>query len=282
MIPLLYDQWHRRTVFGHMGAGLRPLIIFADRGKFSNEETLLRLGLTTSSLPICYLSDAIDDSAVREILRLIEDQSPLPEVVFLEGADELVSKASESSYVARFINGIRKISEYYHIAFILSVGAPKSRPNEQHALVRDRVFGSEKWARKTDMIMSLAAVGDGTGKDVQFIAQHRNAPAEKFDLEFANGKLIEKAPQAAEDVDGLEAWMCGQDWFTRPDAYKAMSGYSSMSESTVKRKIIQMLQEKKLEWRPSKDRKIQELRLKRTPQSAEQLEMEAAMEGTFE
>jgi len=280
MLPLLHDQWRGKTVFGHIGASLQPLIIFADRGEFSNEETLLRLGLTTSSLPIRYLSDAIDDSAIDEILRLIEEQSPFPEVVFVEGADELVSKASDSAIVSRFMNGIRKISVHYHIAFVLSVGAPKSKPKDQHALVRDRVFGSEKWARKSDMIMSLAAAGDGTGKNVQLVVQHRNAAPEKFDLEFADGKLIQKE-LLADDLDALEAWMCGQDWFTRNDAVAALKEYAGMSKPSVNRRIYQMLKTKKLETRPSQDRKVEELRLKREPQSAEQREMDAAMESIF-
>jgi hypothetical protein len=280
MIPLLHDQWCGKTVFGHAGAGLQPLVIFADRGELSNEETLLRLGLTTSSLPIRYLSDAIDDRAVDEILSLIEDQSPVPEVVFVEGADELVSKASDSAIVSRFMNGIKAISGHYHIAFVLSVGAPKSRPKDQHALVRDRVFGSEKWARKSDMIMSLTAQGDGTGKDVQLVVQHRNAAVEKFDMEFANGKLVEKEPMA-EDIDALEAWMCGQDWFTRSEAVAALKEYAGMSKASVNKRIFQMIKAKRLETRPSKDKKVEELRLKRGAQSPEQREMELAIEGTF-
>jgi hypothetical protein len=280
MVPVLLGQWEKKNFFGHVGAGLRPLILFADRGKFSNEETLLRLGLTDSSLPIEHLGDGLDDSAIAEILRLIEAQNPLPEVVFIEGADTVVSKAGDGAVVSRFIRGIERIAEHYHISFILSVGAPKAKPKDQHTLVRDRVFGSEKWARKSDMILSLSAPGDGTSQHRHLIVQYRNAPDEKFELEFAEGRLVEREPPM-KGMDALEAWMCGQDWFTRKHAMAAMEDYASMSKATVNRRIAQMFQEGKLETRPSKDRKVEELRLKRDPQTTEQCEMNVVMEGTF-
>ena len=253
MAPLLLEQWQGKTIFGHVGARLRPLVIFADRGELSNEETLRRLGLSNSSLPICHLSDAVDDLAIHEILKMIEGQSPLPEVVYIEGADELVSKPLEGAIVSRFMNGLKKISGHYHISFILSVGAPKSKPKDQHALIRDRVFGSEKWVRKSDMILSMMAVGDGTGKESTLIVQYRNAPAEKFELVFKNGRLVEKefSSESSLKPEPLEMWAAkrvadGQAWFTRPEAVAGLEEYAGLSRATVHRKIFDLIVAKKL------------------------------------
>lgn len=265
MVVLLLDQWEGKTLFGHVGARLRPLVLFADRGKLSNEETLLRLGLTNSSLPIDYLGDGLDDQAVAEILSRIEKQNPLPEVVFVEGADTLVSKPGDGAVVSRFMRGIEKIAEHYHISFILSVGAPKSKPKDQHTLVRDRVFGSEKWVRKADMVLSMSAVGDGTSKQRQLVVQYRNAPDEKFNLEFVNGRLVESAPPI-EPLDALELWILKKDWFTRAEAAAAMKEYAGMSKANVNRRLYQMIREGKLETRESKDKKAEELRIKRDPE----------------
>jgi hypothetical protein len=283
MVPLLLGQWEGKTFFGHAGAGLRPLVLFADRGKLSNEETLLRLGLTDSSLPIAHLGEGLDDGAVSEILNRIEERNPLPEVVFIEGADTLVTKPADGAVVSRFMKGIDKIAEHYHISFILSVGAPKSKPKDQHTLVRDRVFGSEKWVRKADMVLSLSAAGDGTLKQRHLVVQYRNAPDEKFDLEFVNGKLAESAP-SLENLDALELWVLNRDWFIRNDAVIAMKEYAGMSKSNVNKRIYQMLRAGKLETRQSKDKKSEELRVKRGPElnTPEAVEMRKAMEDAFD
>jgi hypothetical protein len=282
MVPLLLGQWEEKTFFGHAGAGLRPLVLFADRGKLSNEETLLRLGLTDSSLPIDHLGEGLDDGALTEILNRIEARNPLPEVVFIEGADTLVTKPADGAVVSRFMKGIEKIAEHYHISFILSVGAPKSKPKDQHTLVRDRVFGSEKWVRKADMVLSLSAAGDGTLKQRHLVVQYRNAADEKFDLEFVNGKLVESAP-SREKLDALELWMLDRDWFVRRDAVSAMKDYSGMSRANVNKRIREMFLAGKLETRPSNDKKVEELRIKRGPESntPEAGEMQRDMAAAF-
>ena len=284
MVPLLRDQWEGKTIFGHVGARLRPLVIFADRGELSNEETLLRLGLTNTSLPICHLSDAVDDIALSEILQMIERQPVLPEVVFVEGADELVSKASESAVVSRFLNGVKKIAGHYHISFIMSLGAPKAKPKDQHGLIRDRVFGSEKWARKSDMILSLMAEGDGTSKDSKLIVQYRNAAAEKFDLTFENGILVERLPRAG-NIDPFEVWLANRDGkcFTRPEAAEAMkTSQSGQSPATVYRKIHKMLADGRLKNKPNKKTGIDELWWIQSKQSIEDIALREALTGVFD
>lgn len=278
MVPILLGQWEGKSFFGHAGAGLRPLVLFADRGKLSNQETLLRLGLKDTSLPIDHLGEGLDEHALIEIRNAIESQNPLPQVVFVEGADTLVTKAADGAVVSRFMKGIETIAEYYHISFILSVGAPKSRPKDQHTLVRDRVFGSEKWVRKADMVLSLSAAGDGTLKQRHLVAQYRNAPDEKFDLEFVGGKLVESAPPI-EDLDALELWILERDWFTRGEAVAAMEEYAGMSKSNVNKRIYQMLRAGKLATRPSKDKKVEELRIKRGPETEETRKYAGAFDG---
>ena len=100
---LLHQQWLGSRVLGHAGAGLRPLIIFADRGELSNAETFDRLGLLDAQLPIAHLSVCWDATAAQRIQELVEEQTPLPEVVFVEGADALVSDAAKTQVAAPFL-----------------------------------------------------------------------------------------------------------------------------------------------------------------------------------
>ncbi len=252
---LLNQQWHRKQYLGHLGAGLRPLIIFADRGELSNAETFDRLGLTDAGLPIAHLPVSWDETAAAKILELVERESPLPEVVFLEGADALVSDAAKTQIVAPFLSRLQAIAAHYHIAFVLSVGAPKAKPKEQHILKRDRIFGSQIWPRMSDTIATLEAVGDGTNDQRDLTIQHRNAGSEKFELEFSNGRLVDRLPAPIE-FDPVEAWLLGQpqdQWISRKEIVAAMKeGGSGLSPQSVYRHLDKLQKEERIEqqWAP--------------------------------
>jgi hypothetical protein len=258
---MLDQQRNHHSVLGHIGAGLRPLVIFADRGELSNAETLDRLGLD-GRLPIAHLSVCWDDAAVQGILKLIEKQNHLPEVVFVEGADTLVSDAAKTQAVAPFLGDLQKIAAHYHIALVLSVGAPKSKPREQHTLRRDRILGSQIWPRMADTILTLEAVGDGTGARRNLAVQHRNAPSENFDLEFQGGRLVQRFETA--NMDALDMWIWERDpesWFTRDEAVDAMkNGETGLKKTAVYDRLKKMLDCSALEKHWNKDKKKEQLR----------------------
>jgi hypothetical protein len=262
MCDVLHRQWLQSCVLGHVGAGLRPLIIFADRGELSNAETFDRLGLANAKLPIAHLSVCWDAAAAQSILELVEKQTPLPEVVFVEVEDTLIRYYAKTEVLALFLSAVQKIAVQYHIAFVLSVGAPKSKPREQHTLKRDRIFGSQIWPRMADTIVTLEAVGDGTGGRRDLAVQHRNAPSESFELEFQNGRLVERS--ASVDIDALDIWISEREpdfWFTRGDAIDAMNkGQVGMKKTKVCDRIKDMLDRGALQKRWNKERKIEELR----------------------
>jgi len=196
-------------------------------------------------------------------------------MVFVEGADTLVSDAAKTQVVAPFLSALQKIAEHYHIAFVLSVGAPKSKPREQHTLKRDRIFGSQIWPRMADTIVTLEAVGDGTSGHRDLTVQHRNAAPELFELEFQNGRLVEHHSIA--DIDALDIWISERDpdsWFTRGEAIAAMKkGETGVQKTKVYERIKDMLARGSLEKRWNKEQKIEELRIKpvtKHPPEAEQ------------
>lgn len=192
IVDALMKASRGEMVLGHKGTGLRPLILFADRGRLSNLETLDRMGLSEDETPIEHLSIVLDGAAVEAILTLIEATPRMPQVVFVEGGDFLVGDPNKSQIVAPFIDACRKIAEHYHIALILSVGSSKSKPQDAYKLKRDHVTGTQAWSRTSDDILILAQPGDGTESDRDLDFMHRNAPAEKFSLIFKNGLLTVK------------------------------------------------------------------------------------------
>jgi hypothetical protein len=77
--------------------------------------------------------------------------------------------------------------------------------------------------------------------------------------------------------------MLDRDWFVRRDAVSAMKDYSGMSRANVNKRIREMFLAGKLETRPSNDKKVEELRIKRGPESntPEAGEMQRDMAAAF-
>jgi len=210
---VLVRQEQGEIVFGHEGLKRRPLVLFADRGGLSNTETLLRLRIDPNDLQMDYISaEATGLDAVQEIIAFIEGYD-LPDVVFIEAADALVEDGNKPQYVLPFMKGLQRVAEHYHCAIILSVGAPKARNGDKHAAQRDRIIGSEKWARCAEDVITLEFVSDGNGTESTrtLTVQHRNAPAEIFALVYAeDGSELVEAPSPAmeaSDQNSREEWM---------------------------------------------------------------------------
>lgn len=262
MCVLLEKQWKREIYFGHVGAGLLPLILFADRGSLSNRATLRRLGMERTEMPLDHLPVAWGLEAAKKILDRIERQDVLPETVFIEGADVLVEDPNKSQVVAPFLAALQRIAAHYHLAIVLSVGAPKGKPKEKHTLQRDRIFGSQVWPRMAETVITMEPVGDGTGSRRTLSAQHRNAASEKFELEFISGRLMEVAPDAVEECDALLAWIRGLEGkrFTRDEAVAAMkTGETDMKRTAVYDRIKTLLSNGRLRKGWNNTRRVQEL-----------------------
>jgi Domain of unknown function (DUF3854) len=235
LVDLLNCQRTGEMYLGHLGAGLRFMILFVDRGDLSNQETLDRMGLVDAKLNINYLPVTTSGwESVTEILGKIEAEETLPEAVFIEGADMLVEDANKAQFVTPFMHALQKIAAHYHIALILSVGSGKSRPKEEYSNRRDRAIGSEKWPRMSDTVLALAKPPGGSDTDSRRVLDvlHRNAQAEKFDLRFSGGLLVPYTPEV-EDMSAFCYWASARDWFTVPEAVAALKG--EMSQATVYR-----------------------------------------------
>ncbi len=214
-LDLLRMQARRAPYLGHPGAGLEFLVLFADRGAVSNRETLERMKIDPATLPLDHLPPTTDGAAALQAVREAVERCPeCPAVVFVEGADLLVEDPCKTQVVTPFVVGLRQLAEHYSLAIILSVGAPKSRPQEQYQLKRDQVFGSQAWSRLCNTVLVLTTTGDGTVATRDLAVLHRNAAAEIFHLTFTDGLLVEAAPSTVTEPDML-TWFREVEVFTK-------------------------------------------------------------------
>jgi hypothetical protein len=191
IVDLLESQRKKENFLGHATFGLPYLVLMADRGKNAHLRTMQRMRLDPESIPIKFLPSGIDGAAVQNILSKIEECSPLPAGVFIEGADMLVKDASKPEFVTPFMDAIRKIAEHYHIAIVGSVGAPKQKVGEGYTAQRDKVIGTQVWGRKCETVVTLDYLeGDDTNKRRILSVLPRNGATEKYKMVFDNGRLV--------------------------------------------------------------------------------------------
>jgi hypothetical protein len=158
-----------------------------------------RLGFKEAQVPIRVMKAVLDSEASQEIINQLEaDPSNIPQILFIEGIDMLVSDPNSLPPVSAFMHEMQQIATHFHIAIIGSCGAPKTKAKENYAAKRDTVFGSAVWARKSETIVTIQyPEGDDTADGRVISTLPRNNKAETLSAVFELGRLVE-APQPQE------------------------------------------------------------------------------------
>jgi len=116
----------------------------------------------------------------------------MPKVLLLEGVDLMVSEVSDIKSVTIFMNRLNQVAQHFHIAIIGTLGSPKVKFGQGYIAKRDNLLGSSGWGRECEAIVNLQFPqhDDTEGRRLMFVLL-RNAPAEKFTLEFQDGQLVQ-------------------------------------------------------------------------------------------
>jgi hypothetical protein len=232
MFDLLRKQQVREPYLDHATYGLPFLVLMADRGEDENNRTLRRLKIDKETFPLKPIEASSVETVLQEIKEAVESCNITPACVFFEGADMILEDAAKMGLVAPFCRQLRKVAVHYHLAIVLSVGAPKTKSKDQYIARRDTLFGSGAWGRSTETVMTVTFPnGDDTSNRRELCVQLRNAPPEKFLLEIQEGNLVRinesDIPATPQD---LNTWVFSQSgWFTAQDAARACS----LHEKTV-------------------------------------------------
>jgi hypothetical protein len=198
IFDMLHEQKQGYPVLEHKTFSRVFQVLAYDRGRNAFTRTMRRLNLLASDIPTTALPLAFGTDAVQAIINEIEKMNPLPSIVFIEGLDMLIDDANKKSTVSPFMRQLQETAAHFHIALICSVGAPKAKRGEDYAAKRDKISGSEAWGRncETVCVLEFAEEDDGTTPQRCLTILPRNAPAEKFTLEFQGGRLVPVQPTA--------------------------------------------------------------------------------------
>lgn len=200
MLDICIVQLHGGKLFEHETHQLRYVILTFDRGQESNTRTLWRMGYTQEAIPMKFLHPVYDSAAAQEIITKIEEMDPLPQLVFIEGIDMLVSDPMKPQIVTPFMHEMQQIATHFHIALIGSAGAPKTKPGEGYAAKRDTVFGSGMWTRLCETVVTLQfPEGDDTKNRRALTVMMRNSEPEAMTVEFQGGRLVRVSDDKPEE-----------------------------------------------------------------------------------
>ncbi len=213
MLQLLLAQALKVSFHGHDTYGRSYLMVGADRGEDAHRRTMDRMNLSIASIPFKPLPLAWDLTAAQAIVDQIEATDQLPEVVFVEGVDMLVTDVNNIKAVAYFVHALQKIAHHYRIAIIGSLGSPKVKEGHGYTATRDNLLGSGGWGRtvETVALLQFPKNDDTSGRRLLTVVL-RNAPAEKFPLKFVDG-LLEIDPDSQEENDGAGQASKDAEWY---------------------------------------------------------------------
>ena len=213
MLQLLLAQALHVPFFGHDTYGRPYLMLGADRGEDAHKRTMDRMNLSLASIPFKPLSLAWDLGAAQAIVDQIEATDPLPEIVFIEGCDMLVTEVNNIKAVAYFVHALQKIAQHYRVAIIGSLGSPKIREGHGYTATRDNLLGSGGWGRTVETVALLQfPKNDDTSGRRHLTVVLRNGPAEKFPLKFVDG-LLEIDPDSHEEDAGAGQASKDAEWY---------------------------------------------------------------------
>jgi hypothetical protein len=213
MLQLLLAQALKVPFHGHDTYGRPYLMLGADRGEDAHKRTMDRMNLSLASVPFKPLPLAWDLAAAQAIADQIEATVPLPEIVFVEGCDMLVTEVNNIKAVAYFVHALQQIAQHYRVALIGSLGSPKVKEGHGYTATRDNLLGSGGWGRTVETVALLQfPKNDDTSGRRQLTVVLRNAPAEKFPLKFVNG-LLEFDQDSHEEDDGAGQESKDIEWY---------------------------------------------------------------------
>ena len=275
IFEMLHKQKQGWDIHGHKTRKYNFHVLAYDRGKNAFTRTMRRLRLNPSDVPTTPLPLAFGADAVQNIINEIEKMSPFPNIIFLEGLDMLIDDANKKSIVSPFMRQLQEVGAHFHIAMIGSVGAPKTKRGEDYAAKRDKLSGSEAWGRncETVCVLEFSEDDDGTAPQRSLTVLPRNASAEKFTLQFENGRLVqvqateEKEPEPQQKQTGrpnlelqkaiqfLEHELQDGTPKTKHELSDKASGLESINPKTLER-AADVLQVKKEIYQDTSSRKI--------------------------
>jgi hypothetical protein len=203
IFEMLHKQKQGWEVLGHSTFKHSFHVLAYDRGANAFTRTLRRLNLAPRDIPTTPLPLSFGTDAVQNIINEIEKMRPTPNIIFIEGLDMLLDDANKKSVVSPFMRQMQETAAHFHIALICSVGAPKTKRGEDYAAKRDKLSGSEAWGRncETVCVLEFSEEDDGTAPQRELTILPRNAPAEKFTLQFEGGRLVPVKATEEEEPD---------------------------------------------------------------------------------
>lgn len=176
-----------------------------DRSQESAEETMERVGIDVSSIP---LLRGVEEniSSIEGLLNLAKTKVPDARLFMIDGFATLVPGGKTNDYhsVANFLRNITRLCKKHDITILGLIHAAKTKENEKYLNPRERILGSVAWAGFSETLFFIAPTAPDNVVDNCRLLEilPRQSAQERFELELDNrGRLIPSKRRIEQDND---------------------------------------------------------------------------------
>ncbi len=243
-------------LFGHPATKADYRILTADRSLQALRRSVINCGLDAAAVmhrahKIDILDPAPRHEVLDRLLKTLEEDDQLPDLVFVDGMDIWVPKAavSDLDVVVRFLQGLIDVARQWNIAIIGSVGSPKQKMKDRYVLTRDQVLGSIGWGRTVETIGFMSLVDTENADSIRkVIWLPREGKSEAYHFTFdEKGHFVETHIDSVSEPEGVEetrkAQIDYEDYMIRiltamePGTRVGANDFPAMSKSSVNRHL---------------------------------------------
>jgi hypothetical protein len=202
LIALVEALSKGEKIFGHASHPTPFVYISSDRSITDMHRTADRLGIDWKAFPIFIPSRQMEN--VTDVIIAALKKFPASKLVVIEGFSGFTPNGKTQDYhlVAHWLRSLQELCEAKDITLIGVVHSPKCKPDEKYESPRERIMGSVAWGAYSNTIFYVEPmILEGIGKVRSFFILPRNAPEEKFQLDWKDGLLVQVKSTTIADLN---------------------------------------------------------------------------------
>lgn len=234
-------EWQKGEKFhGHASHPVPFLYISADRSLESVERLFERMRLPFAGFPIISLEQIRSHNNLALTIRDLCKEHPSVRVLFIEGLQSFTPDGRLNDYktVSHFLVQLILLCRELNLTLIGVAHTAKTKEDETYRNPRQRINGSVAWAAFTETIVVIEPIiaDDPNNSTRSVMILPRNAPERAYQVEFRDGRLVEKL-RAATAAQRLQNWLTEQAPGTQFTSSEIMSATSIRSATTFRVEI---------------------------------------------
>lgn len=243
----LYDWTCKEQVFGLETFGQdkgKACMVTVDRSINETLDAMERVGVPEGA----YKVESIRDTPSAGIDQAFEKAPKDCRILFVEGADAMLNKTTDSREVANFLRYCGTVAQNKRLALILSMGTAKLKSNESYLYAPERISGCAQWGRFCSTVFNVAFEDPGRPNDdvnrlLYISSRNHKGIVRRYTVDSKTGRYVEAADKdTAPAVAMILATTENDKVYSVADLHLLVSGTLQVDQLTIGRAANQLVQ----------------------------------------